>query len=130
MPTTSPETATRPNSAHAEGDALDEAYRSFAHSEVAAEQAISETVHALSELVWAVVPSVVLQPMRTLDLALQLGEQALQLQRRLLQELVVNLQVPMMRALTEAPFEENGNGNGVRASSSGGRSNRRAPART
>ena len=126
MPTTSPETATRSNSVHAEGDALDEAYRSFAHGEVAAEQAISETVHALSELVWAVVPAVVLQPMRTIDLALQLTEQAIQLQRRLLHELVVNLQVPMMKALAEVPGDGATNGNGTSAS---GRSTRRSPAR-
>ena len=128
MPTATSDTATRSGPLPEDGDALDEAYSSFARSEVAAEKAISETARAVSELVWAVVPGVFLQPARTFDLALQLGEQAIQLQRRLLHELIVNLQVPMMRVLTDTSVDahRNGDGSASRANNSGGGSRRRA----
>ena len=99
MPTTSSEASARAASLQAaHGDALDGTQRLLADSEANGEQAISEAVQAFSELVRAVLPGVVTQPVRAVDLALELMQQSLNLQRRLLHELLATLQVAMVEA--------------------------------
>lgn len=68
MPTATAETSTRTNSFQDDqNDSLDEAHRFLVRSEQASEQAITETMHAFTELVKAMVPSIVLQPAKALD---------------------------------------------------------------
>lgn len=119
MPTTSTEGSTRTTSLQAaQGDAFDEAQQLLAGSEASGE-AISEAVQALSELVRAVLPAVVTQPARAADLAFELVQQSLNLQRRLLHELLAMVQVAMVEAGWESA------GSDLRAGANNGSARRR-----
>ena len=99
MPDTSSETPTRAASHQAmQADAIDMARRSLSDSEASGEQAISEAVRAFSQLVAVLLPGMVTQPARTVDLTLDLIQLSLNLQRRLLHEVLATVQVAMVEA--------------------------------
>jgi len=111
MPTATSETSTRTNSFHDDqSDALGEAHRYLVRGELASEQAISDTVQAFTELLKAMVPSIMLQPAKALDVSLEFFEHSLSLQRRFLHELLSTLQTAMLDAGSDRPFSTNGNG--------------------
>ena len=99
MPTTSSEASTRAASLQAaQGDVLDEAEQLLTDIEASGEQAMSEVMKAFNELARAVLPGVLTQPVRAVDLALELMQQSLNLQRRLLHDLLATVQVAMVEA--------------------------------
>lgn len=125
MPTATTET-TRSNSVHEDGEVLEEAYRALARSEALTEEAITETVQAFTELLSALVPGVLLQPARALDVTLQLFEQSLRLQRRFLYELLSSLQSAMLQAAGDRRFDEAQDGADRRAKPSARASDQRS----
>lgn len=128
MPTAAPETP-RSISLHEDDEVLEEAYRSLARSEALTEEAITELVAAVTELMSAVVPTVVLQPARAVDVTLQLLEQSLRLQRRFLYELLSSIQRAVLQVGGDRRFDatRDRSGNG---SSSSRSNNRRSSTRS
>lgn len=99
MPSTTSETPTRAASHQAgQVDALDEGRRLLCGSEASGERAISEAVHAFSELVAVLLPGVVTQPARAVDLTLDLIQLSMNLQRQLLHEVLAAVHVAMVEA--------------------------------
>lgn len=121
MPTTSSESSTKAASLQStQGEVLDEVQQLLAGSEAIGELAITEAVQAFTEVVRAVLPSVVTHPARAVDVAFEFVQQSLNLQRRLLHELLTTLQLAMVEAGWDQPYDNaspNGRGRANRGTS-------------
>ncbi|HET6794694.1 MAG TPA: hypothetical protein VFH45_09645 [Acidimicrobiales bacterium] len=91
-------------------DALDEAHRSLYGTEGPAEEAVAGYVHVFGELMRALIPGAVVAPARALDVVFELVQQSIDLQRRLLQEVVRSFQGAMAEAAADRPYEGEVNG--------------------
>ena len=91
-------------------DALDEAHRSLYGTEGPAEEALSGYVRVFGELTRALIPGAVVAPARALDVVFELVQQSIDLQRRLLQEVVRSFQGAMAEAAADRPYEGAVNG--------------------
>lgn len=107
MPTTTTDSPTRSGSTSEERtDRLDEAYRSLQASEAVSEEAVTSMIHSLSEFVRALLPGVVTEPARALDLTFELVQRAVDLQRRIVREVVGSVQVAMADMAADQPYGE------------------------
>ena len=105
MPTATTENTTKSPSAHdGRQDALDAAHRALLDGESTGGEAIAGTVHALTELTRALLPGIVMQPARALDVFFQFLQQSLTLQRRMLHELLGSVQAVMADAAADQSY--------------------------
>ena len=128
MPTTSPDVTSgseSTNSTEERRGRLDEAHRLLLHGEAIGEEAIGSVVEAWTQLVRAFLPSIVTEPARALDLAFDLAQHAMSLQRRLMRELVGSLQLTLAEAASDQHF-----GNRALDGSGPGRSGQSRPPAT
>ena len=87
-------------------DLLDESFHSLRDAQIASETAIAETVQAFTELVRTFLPSVFIEPARTLDVLFQFVEQGVALQRRFVQEVLGSLQLGVRDFAADQPYTE------------------------
>ena len=105
MPTTSPDVTTATDSTGEERRGrLDEAHRLLLNGEAIGEEAITSVVEAWTQFVRAFLPGILTEPARALDLAFELAQQAMSLQRRFVRELVGSVQLTLADAASDQPF--------------------------
>lgn len=104
MPTTSetPGRTTTPGDDNA--DALGAIYDSLRSGEATGEEAIAATLRAFTDLLRAALPVAVSQPVRFVDLAFELAQQTISLERRFFVEILSGMQ----RVVTEPWFDLDG----------------------
>jgi hypothetical protein len=125
MPTAS-EITGRANAAEDDrANAIEGIYDSLRSGEARGEEAIATTVHAFTDLLRAAVPAAISQPARFVDLTFEVGQQTMSLQRRLIFEVLSDLQRVMTEpwSALEAPRL---NGHHGRGADQSGRTTRRA----
>lgn len=126
MPTTSPDVSTSSTGSASSSlvderrERIDDAHRSLQAGEAMGEEAIATMVDAWSGFVRAFLPGVLTDPVRALDLAFELLQQSINLQRRLLRELMGTVQTAMAEAASDHAITEDRDGS--RASRTAGRS--------
>jgi len=105
---------------------LDEAHRSLRSVETTGEEVISSMVNAWTEVVRAFLPGILTEPARAVDIAFEFVQQTINLQRRLVQEILGSVQLALGEAAADQPLAER---DGADRSGSAARVGRRAPAR-
>jgi hypothetical protein len=73
-------------------NAFDDVYDSLRTGEASGEEAIAETISAITEVLRAAAPLAISQPARFIDLSFELVQQAINLQRRLVFEVLTGFQ--------------------------------------
>jgi hypothetical protein len=97
MPTTTETTGRTTASGEDNTDALEAIYDSLRSGSATGEEAIAAALHAFTDLLRAVLPVAVSQPVRFVDLSFELAQQTISLQRRFFVEILSGMQ----RVVTE-----------------------------
>ncbi|HSZ36616.1 MAG TPA: hypothetical protein VK773_05960 [Acidimicrobiales bacterium] len=124
MPTSTETTGRTTASGEDTSDALEAIYDSLRSGEATGEEAIASTLRAFTDVVRAALPVAVSQPVRFVDLAFELAQQTVSLERRFISEILSGLQ----RVVTEPWFDLDGNP-GFEGRNGGGSNHGTRPAR-
>ncbi|GEM_PF-4292041 len=126
MPTTSEATGQATSAADETTDALEGVYHSLRSSEATGEEAIAATIHAFTDLLREAVPVAMSQPARFVDLSLELAQQTINFQRRLIYEVLSGIQRVMTEAWSDIESDQPFKAERVRGAEPRGRTARRA----
>ena len=126
MPSTSEATGRATAAGDDNTDALESVYDSLRSGEATGEEAVTATVHALTELVRAAVPVALSQPTRFVDLSFELIQQTINFERRFIYEVLFGLQRVMTEALADVESEDSMKGQRANGAAHRSRTARRA----
>ena len=100
---------------------LDEAHRSLRTVETTGEEVISSLVTAWSEVVRAFLPAVLTEPARAVDIAFEFVQQSINIERRLVQEIVGSVQLALGDVAADRPLGGGGEADDSAGSARAGR---------